>query len=333
MKRFIALLLTTLLTLSLAACGSTSQPSSSASSSPASTEDTVKREDMFVTLATGPNSSTHYMALSCIANLLSNKYPNYTFAPEITSGGTENVRMIAEGNALIGIAQADAMVAGYHGIREFDDTTAGKISFVMGTFITDFHQFTSAKSDINTFTDLKGKTCGVAKGTLAQVFWPMLLKYHGMTENDVKTVVLSFADIVTGVQDGTLDYGIHICGYPNSQLSDMAVTSGLKMLSFDPAYCDAMIEDNPYLQYDTIPAEVYGNESYTLSTRNIMICSSDANEQLIYDFLKATLDNPEELALLGSSAAQFNIENALEFSNLIPIHPGAERLYKELGLM
>lgn len=341
MRKIAALLLSATMLLSLCSCAqqnTSGNPASSTSSistenSETPTSSDVTREDMYVTLATGPNSSTHYMALSCIANLLSNEYPNYTFAPEITSGGTENIRMISAGNATIGMAQADAMVAGFEGTREFDDSTAGKINFMMGTFITCFHQFTQKDSSINSFTDLKGKKCGVAKGTLAQVFWPMLLEYHGMTEDDVETVVLSFADIVVGVQDGTLDYGIHICGYPNSQLSDMSVTSGVKMLSFDPAYCDAMIADNPYLGYTTIPEDVYGSEAYTLCTRNIMICSADADEQLIYDFLKATLDHPEDLAMLGTSAAQFNKENALDYSNLIPMHPGAERLYKELGML
>ena len=243
MKKFLIILLALLMVFSMVACSTgNSEPPATTGSVPSTQNDDTLRKDMFVSLATGPNSSTHYMALSCIANLVSNNYPNYSFNPEITTGGTENIRLISEGTSMIGMAQADAMVAGYNGEREFNESTKGKINFVMGTFTTTFHQFVAKDSSINTFTGLKGKRCGVANGTMAQVFWDMLLKYHGMTRDDVKTVNLAFNDIVNGISDGTLDYGIHICGYPNSQLTDLSLTRGVKMLSFDPAYTDKMIK-------------------------------------------------------------------------------------------
>lgn len=340
MKKILAIALSLMIFSSMVGCGSSSSktvpsvdPTSSAA--PESTQDSMIHPKMALSLGTGPSGSANYAAMSSIANLISKRYPNYTFNPEISTGSAQNVRMIEQGVCQIGVCMADAAYAAYNGEREFDDTTKEKINFVMSGYETIFNQFLPKDSDIKTFTDLKGKKCGVANGTMLQSYWPMLLEMHGMTENDVQTVGLSFGDIINGISDGTLDYGIHVTSMPNSNLSDLALTKGIKMLGFEEDIIKKITEKYFYFKEAIIPKDVYKLDAdvITIGTRNTIIASPDLDAQVVYDFLDVVLSSEEDLKLVSPSAAAFNKENALLYSDLIPMHPGAEKYYKENGMI
>lgn len=306
----------------------------SSSTAPSSSEPAKK---VALTVASGTSTGVGYITMSALGALLQKRFPQYTLKPEISTGSVENVRMIQQGIAQLGVCMADSALAAYNGQREFDVSTKGCINFVAGGYLTTITQIVPKNSTAKSLRDLKGKKIGVSKGTMSQFYFPMVLEAYGMTKEDFNIVTLSINDILTGLKDGVLAYGIHVSSVPNRGISDLALTSGINLLSLDDEICEKIIKDNPYFQKVTIEKTVYNTpeDSQSLATRNIIIADPKLDPQVVYDFLTILIENHDEIAAAHPQAGDFggkNGENALK-SQLIPLHPGAEKYYKEKGIL
>ena len=66
--------------------------------------------------------------------------------------------------------------------------------------------------------------------------------------------------------------------------------------------------------------------------RSAIVAGPDVPDQVVYDFCKTIIDHNEELALVHADCATLNLDNALDGLQ-VPLHPGAEQYYKEVGLI
>lgn len=357
MKKVLAMMLAMVMLFALCACGSdASQPAGDSGTSAESQateqpeaagseqgeaepesepEDEVKREAQFITLATGTANGANYQALAGISNMMAKKWSEYTFAPEVTNGSAENIRMMASGAAQIACSQADSFYYANIGEREFDASTVDTINFVVCGNETVITMIVRADSGINSFADMKGKRAAVGSGTIYQAYWPLFLEEYGFTEDDVAATPMNMADCATALQDGTADMIFYNANFPHPTFQDLALNCPVRFLDVEQEVKDHICEQNPYFAETIIPADVYDTEKdvETIGTRTAIICRPDTDEQLIYDLCATIFENQEEIALLGPTVAEYNPENALKFSDLVPMHPGAERYYKEHGMM
>lgn len=343
MKKLMSVILAGLMLFALTACGETGSASTSPSAAPAASGevqaspsgDDVVRTDQYITMATGTANGANYQALVGITNIMAQTWSNYSFSPEITNGSAENIRMLASGSAQLACAQADSFYNANIGAREFDESTKGAMNFVICGNETVIHMIVRADSGINSFADMKGKKAAVGSGTIYQAYWPMFLEAYGFEEDDITATPMNMADCAAALQDGHADMFFYNSNFPHSTIQDLALNTEIKFLDVEPEIREVMCEKNPYFQETVIPAEIYelDKDVETVGTRTAIICSPDCDEQFIYDLLTTVFDNQEELALLGSTVAAYNPENALMFSDLIPMHPGAERYYKDHGML
>jgi TRAP transporter TAXI family solute receptor len=295
------------------------------------------RKAQTITIACGTSAGVGYIATSTAGTFLTKDFPGYQVKPEITTGSKENVSLIKQGIAQIGVSMADSALAAYEGNREFDPSFKGCINFVTGGYLTTITQIVPKKSKAKELPDLKGQKIGVSKGTMSQYYFPILLRAYGLSKSDFKISELSINDILTGLQDGNIQYGIHVSSVPNTGISDLALSRGIQLLTMSEPIRDAIIKENPYFQRATISKDVYktNGDSQTLATRNIYVCSPSADEQVVYDWVKTLIKYHDDLAAAHPQAGDFggkNGENALK-GQLIPLHPGAERYYREIGLI
>lgn len=344
-KRFFSVMLGLTMVTSLAACGGSSTSGSTAATTAANSEavveskeaDGVTRTPQTITIACGTSKGVGYITTSTAGAILTQNYPEYQIKPEITTGSQENITLIREGVAQIGVAMTDSALAAYEGTREFDESYKGCINFVTGGYMTTITQIVPKDSPAKELPDLKGKKIGVSKGVMSKFYFPILLEAYGLTKDDFKIEEMSINDILTALQDGNIEYGIHVSSVPNTGISDLALSSGIQLLTMNEEVRDKIIEKNPYFVKATIGKDVYSTDfdAETLATRNVYVCSPDADEQVIYDWVKTLIENHDELATAHPQAGDFGGKdgiNAME-GQLIPLHPGAERYYKEIGLI
>lgn len=343
MKKLICLFLcATLMAGMFAGCSSknnnvSSTPATSKTSSDiTSNESAVTRTPMAIAIGCGTSTGVGYITASTVGSLLSTQYPEYQCKPEITTGGAENIRLLLAGDTQLGSAMLDVALNAYEGTREWDQTSKDKIRYITSGNMTTITQFAKKELGAKELPDLKGKRIGVASGTMADFYWQYLLDAYGLTEADFKSVkVLGIKDILTAIQDGSLDCGVHVTSVPNSSIQDTALSVGLSILSINDSARDAMIQANPSFSKTTISKDKYSSDfdAETLGVRNVYVCPTDANEQMVYDWVKTIDENNAALAAAHPQAGEYGLRQNVLQCQMFPFHPGAERYYREIGMI
>ena len=220
MKKLLALLLIALMLLSWAACFSSGQadgPTAGTAQAAAQTGDSVARTPQDIHVATGTSTGVGFITVSTVGSLLSKAYPEYTIVPEITTGGAENINMLLSGDAQLASCMLDDALACNRMERKWEGNAQAKdaLYYVTNSYLTSITQFSPKSPGARELPDLKGKRVGVASGTMANYYWKYLLQAYGLEESDfAKVEVMGIKDLLIAIQDGTLDYGVHVTSTP-----------------------------------------------------------------------------------------------------------------------
>ena len=341
MKKSNTIILTMLIMLSCAACSNggnnvNASASNLAQETERKADDSVTRTPQDIHIATGTSTGVGYITVSTVGSLLSKDYSEYTVVPEITTGGAENINMLLSGDAQIGSCMLDDALACNNMERKWEGNESAKdaLRYITNSYLTSITQFSPKSTGAKELPDLKGKRVGVASGTMANYYWRYLLQAYDLEESDFEKVeVLGIKDLLIAIQDGTLDYGVHVASTPNPSIQDTALSVGLNILTMNENVINKMIELNPCFQKFTITKDKYDSDfdADTVGVHNVYVCKADADEQMIYDFVKTIDKNHDTLQAAHPQAGEVG-QNVVE-NQLIPFHPGAERYYKEIGLI
>lgn len=351
MKRLFSILCAVALVLSLAACGSsakTEEKVEASSGVPAVNTEVKEPESIYpegmevsdapfdLAMAFGTTAGSGYVTASVVSQLIMDQFPRYTAKPEVTTGSVENINLLRSGAAQIGICMADVAEAAYNGTREFDASTQININFIGGGFPTILNIVVPKDSTATSIKDLAGKKLGLANGTMAQFYWPMILEAYGLSASDFNTSNMSVNDCIAGIKDDILDGCLFVGIVPTASMTELAQTNGFQLLSIESEVREKITGKYPSFFNYTIEKDIYGTpaDAETIATRNILICREDMDEQVIFDFLTIMMDHQEELKSAHVLAGMFgdNLENVFE-SQVIPMHPGAQKFYESRGMM
>jgi len=348
MKKVVAVLMAMILAFGLVACGekpansteapvTTKAPDQTPANSTQSGDEKgyapVSKTNVYI--SAGPSGGNNFMICATLAELVMKEIPDYTISAGISTGSQENILNMYGGDAQMGISMSDAAMYAYQAGREYTDLKANQFNYVIGGYDTIIHVFVKNGSDIQKFEDIKGHKVVVTKGTTSQYYLPILLEAYGFTDADINANTLSLADAVAAVQDGTADIGIHITSYPLAAITDLANSVDIRFISFDDEHIKWIHEHYAFFAEKTIPANTYKGQAAdvkTIGTTNQMICRADLDENFVYNFVKIVCENAEYLGIAMPLAAKFNAVNSVDGA-VIPIHPGAEKYYKECGAL
>lgn len=128
----------------------------------------------------------------------------------------------------------------------------GCINFVTVAIWRLLHRSCPEDSPAKELPDLKVKI-GVSKGVMSKFYFPIPLEaYVVWTKDDFKIEEMSINDILTALQDGNIEYGIHVSSVPNTGILDLALSSGIQLWLWNEEVRDKIIEKNPYFVKTTI---------------------------------------------------------------------------------
>lgn len=137
------------------------------------------------------------------------------------------------------------------------------------------------------------------------------------------------------LQDRLLDVATYMQSVPSAQIVEVETSMPMHAIQMDADVMKAFREENPeYMQY-IIPAGTYkgqSQDSESVSVVHMILCSSDLEEELVYNITKAIWENIDKISLVHSSLKEeMTLDEACR-SLPVPLHPGAERYYKEQGV-
>ncbi len=310
-------------------------------------------QDMkFFRIATGGTAGTYFPIGGLIANAISNPpgsraceeggscgVPGLVATAVASNGSGANINGIGGGTIESGFSQSDVAYWAHTGTGVFADQ--GKVESVRAIanlYPESIHIVARAESGITSVADLKGKKVSLdepGSGTLVDA--RIILEAYGITEEDVEAEYLKPNQAADLMRDGNMDAFFFVGGFPAGAISELATSMAITLVPIVGGERDAILGEYRFFAEHTVPGGTYqglDEDVQTLSVGAQWVTSSEQPEDLVYEITKA-LWNDNTRKLLDSGHAkgkEITQETALDGIG-VPLHPGAERFYKEIGLM
>lgn len=338
-KRLLATLIALfILTMAIGGCGNTASQSPAASASPAASSSSASAsQEEFISMGTSSSGGTFNTLGVAISQMWSEKIAGTQFSAEVTGGSSENCVRVGLGEIQMAFAAASSAYDAVNGKGQFEGKPISNLRAIANLYPAIMQFPVLQSSGIKNLGDIAGKKINIGQagsGSEAQVL--AILASYGIDTSAFNPQQLSHSNASDALLDEKLD-GYLISGSLGQSHQMKAMSSGKAfMASFEPKEkMQKLIEEYPYYYEFTIPAGAYPNQDYdvlTVATGTLLIVSDDVSEELVYQATKALFENVPALAQTQEIANEIKTETALNVSGLT-LHPGAERYYKEIGLI
>ena len=299
---------------------------------------TGAQAQQFFRIGTGGTAGTYYPVGGMIANVISQPGKIVATA-QASNGSVANVSAVAGGSLESGFSQADVATWAFkgNGLYEGKPNVPG-LRLLANLYPESVHVVVRKGSSIKSVADLKGKRVALdepGSGTLVNA--RAILAAYGLKDSDLKAEYIKPNQAGDKMKDGALDAFFFTGGSPAGAIAELASTgSGIELLPIDGAPADALRAASPFFAPDTIAADTYKGVPAvkTLAVGAQWVTSEKADANTVYEVVKALYgDAGQKTLAAGHAKGKFiTKENAVRGAG-IPFHPGAERYYKEAGLI
>ncbi|WP_338549268.1 TAXI family TRAP transporter solute-binding subunit [Roseovarius phycicola] len=312
------------------------------------------QDPTFFRIGTGSAGGTYFPIGGTIANGISAPpgsrpcdeggqcgVPGLIAIAQSTTASVFNNTAVQNGELEAGLAAADVTRSMFLGEGKFDGKPHEKLRIVANLYPEDLHLVMPKGSSISSLSDLEGKRVGIAQaGSGTQVAVEMMLAEWGVTRDNMDEAELNNSQSAERLADGQLDAYFYAAGWPVSAMVQLSTTKGMELHSFSDEDLAKINEIIPAYIPSAIPAGVYEGVDYEVKTPAVsalLVVSSDLSEELVYGITAAMWnDNTRKLLDNGhAKGKQITPDTALDgIAALgVPLHPGAEKFYKEAGLL
>lgn len=308
----------------------------------------------FFRIGTGSAGGTYFPIGGIIANAISNPpgsrpcekggncgVPGLVAIAQSTNASAHNCTAVQAGQMEAGMTGAATLHFAYFGKGKFKDARKPDLRVIANLYPEDLHLVLPKGSKLKSLQDLKGKRVGIAQaGSGTQIAVELILAAHGITRKDYTPAELNNSQSAERLADGQLDAYFYAAGTPVAAMVQLDSTKGMELYNFSAEEIKKGNEAVPYYIPSMIKAGVYPGVKYdvkTLAVSGILITNANQDEKLIYEVTKA-LWSKTARRLLDNGHAKgkvITVESALDGIKGIgvPLHPGAEKYYREVGIL
>ena len=293
-----------------------------------------------------------YTQAGGMAALVKNNVPEITIKV-LPGGGTVNPPKLdaAQDDFGWGVGYVDK--AAFNGTAPLFDKAYPNIRGLAGNFSVDFYHFLAAKSTgITTIDELVAKVkagekinlAGPMVGTSERALTSFLFEHYGISyeqieKNGGRVIYAAYSDMVNLYKDRHVDYVIACLGLPGSAITEMTISRDSTLLKAS----DDLVKfsDSTYgtvafsSGLNKIPAGTYkgiDEDIQAIGHSTEILARVDLPEIVAYNFVKTLMEHIGEVQALNPSFQKyFSKENAP--NTMVPLHPGAEKYYHEVGII
>lgn len=292
----------------------------------------------FFRIGTGGTAGTYYPVGGMIANAVSQ--PGKIVATtQASNGSLANVNAVGSGALEAGFSQSDVATWAYTGTGAFEGKPkVADLRMIANLYPESIHLVVKKGAGIKSVADLKGKRVALdepGSGTLIDA--RLVLAAYGVKESDIKPEYIKPNQAGDKLKDGSLDAFFFVGGAPAGAIAELASSgAGIELVPLGGPQAEALLKSSPWFAHDSIPAGTYKDVPavQTLAVGAQLVTSAKVDTETVYQITKAMYSDAAQKALQAGHAKGKYItrENAVKGVG-IPFHPGAERFYKEAGLI
>ena len=289
----------------------------------------------FINILTGGTSGVYYPIGVGLSKIYAEKIPGARTQVQSTKASVENLNLLQQGKGELALALGDSVKLAWEGDAEAGfKAKLDKLRGVSAVYPNYIQIVASKESGIANFADLKGKGLSVgAPKSGTELNARKIFEAAGMSYADLgKTEYLPFAESVELIKNRQLDATLQSAGLGVASIKDLSTSLDVTMVAV-PEDVVAKL-GAPYISA-VIPAGTYTGQTAdvpTVAVVNFLVTHEGVSEETVYQMTKQLFENLPELEAAHKAAKNIKLENATK-GMPIPLHPGAERYYKEKGLL
>ncbi|OOY39205.1 C4-dicarboxylate ABC transporter substrate-binding protein [Solemya velum gill symbiont] len=263
----------------------------------------------FVSIGTGGVTGVYYPTGGAICRLVNKtrKEHGYRCSAESTGGSVYNINTIRAGELEFGVAQSDWQFHSYNGTSKFKDAGPGK------------------RVNIGN------------PGSGQRATMEVVMDAFGMKNSDFALASeLKGSEMAAALCDNKIDVMIYTVGHPAAAIKEATTSCDVKLVNVTGAAIDKLVADNPFYRVATIPGGMYAGTDKDVTTFGVgatVVTSANVPDDAAYAVAKETMSNIEQFRKLHPAFANLDPKTMVTDGLSAPLHPGAEKAYKELGLM
>jgi TRAP transporter TAXI family solute receptor len=301
----------------------------------------MSADTIFVTIGTGGVTGVYYPTGGAIARLVNKgkKEHGIRASVESTGGSVYNLNAIAAGELDMGVAQSDWQYHAYNGTSKFEEKGPNKeLRAVFSVHPEPFTVVARADSGIKNFEDLKGKRVNIGNpGSGQRGTMEVVMDKMGWTMDDFKLAAeLKPAEQSQALCDNKVDAIIYTVGHPNGSIKEATTSCDAVLVNVTGPAIDALVSENDYYRTAVIPGGMYrgsDEDTMTFGVGATFVSSSKVPENVIYVVVKSVFENFDDFKQLHPAFANLKKEEMVKDGLSAPLHDGAAKYYKEVGLI
>jgi uncharacterized protein len=296
-------------------------------------------QQQFVSIGTGGVTGVYYPVGGAICRLMNQTRREHGIrcSVESTGGSVFNVNAIRGGELEFGVAQSDVQFNAFNGEGNFADAGANEdLRAVFSLHPEPLTVVARADAGITNFEDLRGKRVNVGNpGSGQRALMDILLAHVGWTMGDFALAAeLAPAEQSQALCDNNIDALVYTVGHPNGSIQEATTSCDSVLVNVRGDTIDALVEEFPYYFSATIPGGMYrGNpdDVQTFGVGATFVTSADVSDEVVYTLVQSLFENFDSFTALHPALANLDPQTMATAGLSAPLHPGAERYYREQG--
>ncbi|WP_112324427.1 TAXI family TRAP transporter solute-binding subunit [Oceanibium sediminis] len=287
----------------------------------------------YFSIGSCPVTCTAYTWSAGITDVINNNVEGVEATAEETKGYVANIALLQSGELEAAMATSLSAYEAYTATGNYAGTEPGKILAWMSIAPVAMHVLTVEGSSVETLEDLKGKRVGMGQpGGVSMLDADILMSM--IAGEDFEPFRVRLGDMVDMLSDGNIDAALWNGSFPLAPVIKLAAQRDLKLVPVsDEFFAELQAAYPPYFRL-SIPAGTYdkvGTDVPTYGLANGLVISAEVSEERVYEMTKAIFESLDRLAGVHPAFAEVSADTILNgFGS--PLHPGALRYYREIGV-
>lgn len=287
----------------------------------------------FLSIGSCPVGCTAYTWSAGIADVINRNVEGVEVTAEETKGYVANINLLQDGDLEASMATSLSSYEAFAATGPYEGTEPGKILSWMSIAPVGMHIITLEGNGINSVEDLKGKRIGMGQpGGVSMLDANVLMEM--VAGDDYQDFRVRLGDMVDMLSDGNIDAALWNGSFPLPPVIKLNAQRDVKLIPIsDEFFADLNAKYPPYFRL-SIPGGTYedvAGDTPSYGLANGLVISADVPEERVYQMTKAIFESLDDLAGVHPAFGRVSKDTVLNGFGA-PLHPGALRYYREIGV-
>jgi len=298
----------------------------------------IAQQKKFFVISTGGTGGTYYPLGGILAQALSQAVPEVVVTSHAGNASVANCNLIRDKQVESAFVQSNVAYNAFNGLEQFKEKPVKNLRFIASLYPETIQIVARADSGIKTVKDIKGKRLVPGdRGSGTEVDALNVLGAYGYTYKDFSSVDwLSFSGGAQRLQDKQADVTFTTAGWPTAAITELAISTNIVLVPIDEAKIKDLTKKFPFYARIVIPKGTYKGQEKDVATITTMaqwVVGAEVPDDVVYKLTKALWESGAK-KMAEAHAQGKNVQPKTALAGMsIPLHPGAEKFYKEAGLI